>query len=270
MTRTRAIAAAAVLCCLLVLLAGCGSGGSKSSSASSSTASSPSSQAKTPIDVEAATTLQPAFDEYAKSLTAIEPHFTYDGSGSIALRIEGGATPDVFASSNPNLPAYLYGKGLVEKPVPFATNKLVLVVRKHSPIVTVADAGEPELKLAIAIGAALAGPYAEAAIKRLPPAEQHAIKGNIYVKLKTAEEVLAAVKRGTVAGGFVFNSDVVSGGSSLRAVEFPAAASVSVSYDAAVIKEAKHPQQAHEFIEGLRTGAGRAALIRAGYVPVKE
>ena len=40
--------------------------------------------------------------------------------------------PDVFASANTKLPDALYRKGLVEKPVVFAANRLVLAVPKDS------------------------------------------------------------------------------------------------------------------------------------------
>ena len=36
-------------------------------------------------------------------------------------------------------------------------------------------------------------------------------------------------------------------------------------YAAAVVKGAKHPEQAKAFIDGLLTGAGRAALREAGF-----
>jgi ABC-type molybdate transport system substrate-binding protein len=34
-----------------------------------------------------------------------------------------------------------------------------------------------------------------------------------------------------------------------------------------VVKGAKHPQQAQQFVDGLLAGAGRQALERAGFLP---
>src|SRR5438105_3942082 len=72
----------------------------------------------------------------ASSLTdvfpAIAPGNTYSffGSNAIAAQITNGAPADVFASANTSLPWQLYGAGVVEKPVNFTRNTLVIVVPK--------------------------------------------------------------------------------------------------------------------------------------------
>jgi ABC-type molybdate transport system substrate-binding protein len=44
--------------------------------------------------------------------------------------------------------------------------------------------------------------------------------------------------------------------------------SPDVKYEAAVVTGTQHKAQAHAFVDGLRTGAGQAALRKAGFLPV--
>ena len=61
---------------------------------------------------------------------ALDPTETYSfaGSNTLATQIANGAPADVFASANSTIPASLYAQGLVEKPVDFTRNTLVIVV----------------------------------------------------------------------------------------------------------------------------------------------
>ena len=65
-----------------------------------------------------------------KALTAYDSDasFSFAGSDELAAQIRQGVKPDVFASANTKLPDELYAEGLVEKPVVFAGNRLVLAV----------------------------------------------------------------------------------------------------------------------------------------------
>ena len=75
----------------------------------------------------------------AASLTKVFPtidpnaKYTFGGSGTLETEIEQGAPADVFAAASPKQPAALSAKGLVEKPVEFATNTLVLIVPEEQP-----------------------------------------------------------------------------------------------------------------------------------------
>ena len=93
----------------------------------------------------------------AASLTKVFPEidpsakYTFGGSGALETQIEQGAPADVFAAASPKQPAALFAKGLVDKPVEFATNTLVLIVPKSNPahITSVGDITKPGVKLVI-------------------------------------------------------------------------------------------------------------------------
>src|SRR4051794_5352395 len=75
----------------------------------------------------------------AASLTEVlpainsQPNYSFAGSDQLAFQITQGAAADVFAAATPKYPDALYKQGLVEKPIAFATNTLVLIVPKANP-----------------------------------------------------------------------------------------------------------------------------------------
>ena len=80
------------------------------------------------------------------------PHYSFAGSNALATQIEQGAPADVFASANTELPRELYARGLVDTPVVFTANALVLVVPTRNPagIHTVADLRRAHVRLVVA------------------------------------------------------------------------------------------------------------------------
>src|SRR6185437_14502926 len=78
--------------------------------------------------VLAAASLSKVFPEIAANAK-----YTFGGSGALEADIEQGAPADVFAAASPKQPAALLAKRLVDRPVEFATNTLVLIVPKDNP-----------------------------------------------------------------------------------------------------------------------------------------
>src|SRR5262245_3983726 len=105
---------------------------------SSALAAACGSSSTTPSTTASSATAQPtvlAAASLSKVLPQIVPgaRYTFGGSGALQADIEQGAPADVFAAASPKQPAALYAKRLVEKPVEFATNKLVLIVPSGNP-----------------------------------------------------------------------------------------------------------------------------------------
>ena len=87
-----------------------------------------SGRADTGITVFAAASLTDVFPAIDRTAT-----YSFAGSNALAAQITNGAPADVFASANTALPAQLYAAGLVERPVNFTRNTLVIVVPKSNP-----------------------------------------------------------------------------------------------------------------------------------------
>ena len=122
------------------------------------------------LTVSAAASLQSAFAGYAGTLNDMKMRYSFAGSDALAAQIEQGVRPDVFASANTKLPAALYAKHLVDKPVVFAGNRLVLAVPAGSDIHSIADLQKPGTTIAVGAATVPVGTYTETVLGRLPPA----------------------------------------------------------------------------------------------------
>src|SRR5579884_1893795 len=149
---SRCVAAVAVS----ALLVGCGGSTSPTAGRSASTAPQP-----TVFAAASLTKVFPMIDPNAK--------YTFGGSGLLETQIEQGAPADVFAAASPKQPAALYAKQLIDKPVEFATNRLVLIVPRNDPahITSVNDITKPGVKLVICNATVPCGDYARKAFMNL-------------------------------------------------------------------------------------------------------
>jgi ABC-type molybdate transport system substrate-binding protein len=62
-----------------------------------------------------------------------KPTYSFAGSNALAAQIRREAPADVFASANTAIPQQLYAEDIVEKPVVFTRNALILIVPKSKP-----------------------------------------------------------------------------------------------------------------------------------------
>jgi molybdate transport system substrate-binding protein len=111
----------------------------------------------------------------AASLTNVFPQiasherYSFSGSNMLAAQIQQGAPVDVFASANTKLPEQLYEQGLVEKPVVFTRNELILIVPKSNParIHSVFDLRKPGVKLVVGAAGVPVGDYTRIVLHNL-------------------------------------------------------------------------------------------------------
>src|SRR6476659_8881702 len=97
------------------------------------------------------------------------PRFGFAGSDVLAAQIQQGAPADVFAAASPKYPELLYKQGVVQKPIRFATNTLVLVVPKSNPahIRGVDDLTKPGVKIVVGDPAVPVGSYTRTVLGNL-------------------------------------------------------------------------------------------------------
>ena len=239
------------LLAFVALIAGCGG--------SSSDADKPD------LTVSAAASLKTAITNYRFDAATVRASFA--GSDELAAQIRQGVKPDVFASANTKLPDELYKDGLVEKPVVFAANELVLAVPSDGSVTGLDDLAEPGVTIAMGAESVPVGAYTRKVLDGLPAAEREAILANVRSNEPDVAGVVGKVAQGAVDAGFVYVTDVRAAGGELKAIELPAELKPQVAYGVAVVKGAKHPEQAKRFVDGLLSGSGREALDRAGFLP---
>ncbi len=220
------------------------------------------------LTVSAAASLKSAFEAYGDRFEAATARFSFAGSDELAAQIRQGVKPDVYAAANTKLPGQLFDEGLVERPVVFAGNRLVLAVpASRRGIDSLSDLAGGGVKLAVGAESVPVGAYTREVLRRLPVPQREAILANVRSNEPDVAGVVGKLAQGAADAGFVYITDVVATRGRLRAIELPARLRPSVEYGAAVVKGAKQPGAAKEFVTGLLDGAGRQAMERAGFEP---
>jgi molybdate transport system substrate-binding protein len=223
---------------------------------------------KPQLTVSAAASLKQAFTAYGAQFRDASARFSFAGSDELAAQIEQGVKPDVFAAANTKLPDALFAKGLVEKPTVFAGNRLVLAVPADGTKVrSLEDLEGDGVKLAIGAQGVPIGTYTRTVLGRLPAPRRGAILANVRTEEPDVAGITGKLTQGAVDAGFLYASDVRATDDKLKAIELPDALQPTVAYGVAVVKGAKHPEQAKAFIAGLLDGSGARALEDAGFLP---
>jgi molybdate transport system substrate-binding protein len=246
----RARASLATLAAALTL-AGCGGGGGGTPD----------------LKVSAAASLKSAFTAYAATFSAAQVRLSIGGSDVLAAQIRQGARFDVYAAANAKLPEALYGQHLVERPVPFARNRLVLAVPAGSSARGLRDLERPGRRLAIGSATVPIGSYTDQVLARLDASERALVLANVRSREPDVTGIVGKLTQGAVDGGFVYVTDVRATKGALRAIDLPAALQPQVVYEAAVVRGSDHASQARAFIDGLLHGRGAAELRAAGFEP---
>jgi molybdate transport system substrate-binding protein len=222
------------------------------------------------LKVSAAASLRSAFDNYASAaFPDDEVQQSFAGSDQLAAQIEQGATPDVFASANTRYPQELHQKGLLENPVVFARNRLVLAVSADSEIRSLADVARPGVSVVIGDPSVPIGSYTREVLARLPKSESSAILGNVKSEEPDVSSIVGKLTQGAADAGFVYVTDVRATADAVRAIQLPGSLQPEVAYGIGVLSHAPNPELARKFIQGLEPGGSGVRYLReAGFLPV--
>jgi molybdate transport system substrate-binding protein len=221
------------------------------------------------LRVSAAASLRSAFEGYAAAaFQDDEVNQAFAGSDQLAAQIEQGARPDVFASANTQYPNELYRKGLLEKPVIFARNRLVLAVPADSRINSLDDVARPGVSVVIGDPSVPIGSYTREVLGRLPKAESAAILHNVRSQEPDVSSIVGKLTQGAADAGFVYITDVRATGGAVRAIALPESLQPEVAYGMGVVKDAPNPELARQFVQGVEPGGSGVRYLReAGFLP---
>jgi molybdate transport system substrate-binding protein len=235
----RVVAVAAAL-----VVTGCGSGGDSPH-----------------LTVFAATSLKSAFERYEPGT-----RYSFAGSDELAAQIRQGSAPDVYAAANTTLPAQLYAAKLVDRPVVFASNRLVLAVPGgSSKAKSLNDLTRSGLTIAVGSPSVPIGSYMRQVLARLGPAQSKAVLKNVKSEEPDVGGIVGKLTQGAVDAGFVYVTDVKAAKGALTAISLPARLQPVVQYGVAVVHGTKHREQAQAFVDGLLKGSGAQRLLNAGF-----
>ena len=193
-----------------------------------------------------------------------DPTYSFAGSDELATQIREGAPADLYAAASPKYPQELYAEGLVEEPVVFATNRLVVVVPRENPagIERVDDVARDGVKLVIAAEGVPVGDYTRTVLENLGLTDA---LDNVVSEEQDVKGVVTKVAEGEADAGFVYATDVKPVGDEVEAIEIPPEAQPPVEYQAAIVTGTENGEAAQAFLDRLLGEEGRAALEEAGF-----
>ena len=217
-------------------------------------------EASEPLAVYAAASLAEVFPAVDDA-----PSYSFAGSDELATQIREGAPADVYAAASSKYPQELYEEGLVEEPVTFASNRLVLIVPRDNPaaIESVEGVGQAGTRLVVAAEGVPVGDYTRAVLDTL------GLSGaleNVVSYEDDVKGVAAKVALGEADAGFVYATDVPAVADDVLSFELPAGAQPPIEYQVAVVADGGDPDEAAAFVDRLLGPDGREALERAGFV----
>jgi molybdate transport system substrate-binding protein len=193
------------------------------------------------------------------------PAYSFAGSDQLAFQIQQGAAADVFAAASPKYPDLLYKQGLVEKPIAFTTNTLVVIVPKSNPgnIHSVLDLTRPGLKIVIGDSSVPVGSYTLTVLKNLGITD--GVLKNVVSKEPDVKSIVAKVALGEADAGFVYVTDVKPVRGKVLAIALRESAQPHVVYEVAVVKAGKHRQAAYRFVTVLIRPPAQQKLFSFGF-----
>jgi molybdate transport system substrate-binding protein len=211
------------------------------------------------LTVYAASSLTEVLQELAP-----QHRYNFAGSDELATQIREGAEADVYAAASPKYPEELRAEGLVERPVVFATNTLVVIVPKQNSngVNHVEDLAVGRFKIVVGAEGVPVGDYTRTVLASLGLSR---ILDQVVSEEENVKGVLGKVGLGEADAGFVYTTDAMAADDKVLSISLPAGAQADVRYPAAVVGDSDQKDEARAFIELLRSAEGKRALERAGF-----
>jgi molybdate transport system substrate-binding protein len=238
---------------IVVVLGAFGTGG----------AAAKSTRAQAGVTVYAAASLTDVFPAIDKGNT-----YSFAGSNALATQITNGAPADVFASANTAIPAQLFASGVVEKPVVFTRNTLVIVVPKSNPagIKSIYDLSKPGTKIVVANSAVPVGSYTLQVLDQM--GLRNSVAANFVSQETDVRTVLSKVQLGQADAGFVYSTDARSVPNGVTVIKVPAWAQPKVAYAMAIVSRSQNKAAAQAFINEVMSKQGQATMLKYGFLPI--
>lgn len=207
----------------------------------------------------------------AASLTDVLPRidarerYSFGGSNALAAQVQQGLPADVFASANVTLPDQLYAAGLVDKPVLFTANALVLITRKGNPsrLHGVYGLDRPGLKIVMGAAGVPVGDYTRRVLARLGLSDLVARSASQETDVR---EVLGKIVLGEADAGFVYATDARAVKGEVAVFAIPPNAQPKVNYAAAAVNGGPNEAAAEAWVKRLQGRAAQKKLRAAGFL----
>lgn len=222
------------------------------------------------LTVSAAADLQLAFTEIGAQFekeTGTRVIFNFGSTGQLAQQIAQGAPVDLFAAANRSFVDDLAARGIVRPDTVqlYARGRITLWTRTDNTISlqSLADLARPEIKR-IAIANPEHAPYGVAAREAL---QNTGVWDTVQPKLVFGENVSQTkqlAETGNVDAAIIALS--LSVGSSGRWILIPQELHTPLDQALGIVTNAKNERAARAFIDFVNSPAGRAVMIKYGFI----
>jgi molybdate transport system substrate-binding protein len=215
--------------------------------------------------VSAAASLTDPLTACSREFEGADVRLSFGGSDELAAQIRQGVRPGVFAAANTRLPEELASEDLLETPVEFATNELVMALPPDErEIERAEDLAAPGVRLVIGAETVPVGSYTREVLGRLPAAVREQILANVRSEEPDVRGVVGKLTQGAADAGFVYLTDITG---DLTAVELPPELQPTVAYGAGVVEGTEQQELAQRYLDGLTDGPCADALREEGFGP---
>jgi molybdate transport system substrate-binding protein len=216
----------------------------------------------TPLTIYAASSLTDVF-------RAFDPaqRYSFAGSNALETQIRNGAPADLFASAAPLNTQRLFQQGLVQKPLTFTSNRLVLIVPSSNPadLHSVYDLRRKPVKLVVAGAAVPVGAYTRTVLRKMGLTS---VLSKVVSQESDVRAVTGKVALGQADAGFVYATDARAVSGRVTVIRIPAWAQPRVRYEIAVVSSSSRKAAAQAWIKKLLSPKGQAALRSYGFLPL--
>jgi molybdate transport system substrate-binding protein len=213
------------------------------------------------VNVYAATSLTNVMPEIKR-----DARYSFGGSSTLQLQIERGAPADLFLSASPQEAQALYRGGHCERPVTFATNKLVLIVPQGDPgdVGSIYGLRKGGFRLSIGNASVPVGDYTRRLLRRLRLSR--VLTANRVSQQSNVGQVLSQVAFGSADAGFVYVTDARTQRDRVDTLFVPRWAQPPVRYQGCVVKRSGADRSgARALLREMRGSRARSLLKRAGF-----
>jgi molybdate transport system substrate-binding protein len=192
------------------------------------------------------------------------PRYNFAGSDQLAFQIGQRAPADIFAAASPKYPEELYRTGLVFKPVPFATNRLIVIVPSANPagIRSVFDLDKKGVRLVIGARGVPIGDYTRKVLARL---HLRAALDNVVSEETDVRSVVAKIALGGADAGIVYRTDARTAVGKVKTISVPKRGQPTVVYEIAVVRSTTKLAAARAYVARVLGRPGRAAFRSSGF-----
>ena len=192
-------------------------------------------------------------------------------------QIQAGATCDVFAGASTKYGKTLLDAGLIQTPVSFCQNTLVVIIPKKNPglIHNLQEVALPGKMIAIGDSAVPIGTYTRTVLTNLSKDPAYGsdystkVLANVVANCTNVNVVTSLVVIAEVDAGFVYKSDAQYVAKAVQQIAIPSdfQSDPLPTYPMAVTRSTSNATLSQAWVDFVLSAKGQALMVKYGFLP---